>query len=80
MFDQASAKAVLAIPLARRSSTEILFWGHNKNGIYSVGSGYWLGMVGSDDNNLSRNAAVMNRKMWDNVWTVKGPPKLKHFL
>lgn len=39
-FELNSARAILAIALARGCTEDTLFWGHNKNGLYTVRSGY----------------------------------------
>lgn len=79
LFHQDSVNAILAIPLSRWSNSDILFWGRNKNGVYSVRSGYWLGMLG-DYTSRQMNSSLVERKLWNRVWSLKGPPKIKHFL
>lgn len=79
MFDPISVQAILSIPLPRRGGEDILFWGLTKNGVYSVRSGYWLGMLG--DRIEARNDASMELdRVWKTIWNLNGPPKLKHFL
>lgn len=56
-----------------------MFWWRNKNGVYSVKSGYWLGLLGHQRE--SADATVeMDQTMWRVVWNFAGPPKLRHFL
>ncbi|XP_074289029.1 uncharacterized protein LOC141614172 [Silene latifolia] len=58
---------------------DLMFWWPNKNRVYSVRSGYWLGMriqppvveMGED-----QGASII----WRMIWTVEIPPKLSHFL
>ena len=56
------------------SMQDVRFWSPAKDGIYSVKSGYWLGLLGHtvEDNN--------SQDIWRIVWKIGGPPKLSHFL
>lgn len=45
-FDPTTVNAILSLPLSNRWPVDNLFWWRNMNGIYSVKSGYWLGMLG----------------------------------
>lgn len=66
---------ILIIPLSRQWPSDVLFWPLNKNGIYSVKSGYWLGRSGHDDV-MSNAEAAEASKLWRIVGNLAGPPKL----
>lgn len=78
-FDHVSAMAILAIPLSHSYDDDILYWGHTKHGLYSVRSGYWLGMLGTSQMQ-GMNSPDSSWKLWNRLWNIKGPPKLKHLL
>lgn len=43
--------------------------------MYSVKSGYWLGVLGRE-----QAIASDNSDLWKLVWNLGGPPKLAHFI
>lgn len=49
------------------------------NGLYTVKSGYWLGMLGCVGPDIDPHGLLL-RKQWVMVWNIPGPPKLRHFL
>lgn len=75
VFDQATKKIILSIPLAPNATCDTVFWGMNKNGRYSVKSGYWFGHMRTM--NPMQNAY---NSLWCKVWNIQGPPKMRHFL
>lgn len=70
---------VLNTPLSIQSQNDSIFWWANSNGEYSVRSGYWLGRLGAI-NKWATGTSVEEKKCWQIVWNLHGPPKLKHFL
>lgn len=44
LFDEEEKVAILNIPLVVSQAQDILVWHYNRNGRYSVKSGYWLAM------------------------------------
>lgn len=56
-------------------------WGFNKNGMYSLQSGYKFSEA-LRDFNLPQTGALppIERHLWKNLWKVKAPPKIKHFM
>ena len=77
IFDLAFVQAILVIPLSQRRSEDKLFWGYNKNDLYSVRSGYWLGML---SNRHESGVTNVTDNLWKQIWSLHGPPKLKHFF
>lgn len=67
------------VPLSNMWPLDSLYWWPCRSGIFSVRTAYWLGrlgrirawelQVGGGENNL-----------WRRVWSIKGPPKLLHFI
>lgn len=74
-FDLNTVMSILAIPLNNSPMIATLFWGHNRNGKYSVKSEYWLGMLGAPVMNAA-DTSQLRPKMWG----VQGPPKMLHFI
>lgn len=79
LFDDDTVNAILSIPLSTTWPGDKLFWWMNKNGIYSVKSGYWLGLLGHNHEDSNTDAATV-RKCWSTIWSIPGPPKLRHFV
>ena len=78
-FDAEIVDAILTIPLSNRWPNDNLYWWLNKNGKYSMKSGYWVGLLGhthEDDNVVD----AADKKLWSTVWNISGPPKLRHFI
>lgn len=74
IFDQNTQAAILAIPLAAGNSHDNLFWSLNVDGRYSTKSGYWVSRMG-----VGSQMGISNN-LWSKVWSIKGPPKMRHFL
>ncbi|XP_021760609.1 uncharacterized protein LOC110725436 [Chenopodium quinoa] len=66
---------VLSIPLSNRNMIDSMFWWPNKNGEYSVRSGYWLCKNGG-----YFDMGDIWEKVWKVIWNLKTPLKLRHFL
>lgn len=56
-------------------------WGFTDHGSYSTQSGYRLTEAILEMNNPNtRTLPPLEKKLWSNLWKIKAPPKLKHFL
>ncbi|KAL2892810.1 hypothetical protein RDABS01_008719 [Bienertia sinuspersici] len=77
IFNEEEARAILAIPLSASHPSDSLFWWPNKNGEYTVKSGYWLAKQG---NQMPRIDLGSENILWSKIWNLNGPPKLRHFL
>lgn len=75
MFDQPTKAAILTLPISPTALNDTLFWGPNKDGRYIVKSGYWLGRLG-----VEAQQRDPNNQLWIKVWSIQGPPKLRHFI
>ena len=77
IFNPLEAELILNIPLSRQSTPDGWMWKWEKRGYYSVKSGY---------KELSRDKDMMCRGMyhhssvWNSIWSVTAPPKVKNFL
>ncbi|XP_019177735.1 PREDICTED: uncharacterized protein LOC109172940 [Ipomoea nil] len=71
IFDQRDAKLILNLPLPAESEYDLLYWGGEINGLYSVKSAYKLAF-----GNLSQEQKLP----WAAVWNLNLPPKIKCFF
>lgn len=56
-------------------------WGFTDHGVYSTQSGYRLTEAILELNTLGNHTlSPIEKKIWSDLWKVKAPPKLKHFL
>lgn len=69
---------ILAIKISSTARQDLLGWHYNEDDIYTVKSGYWLGI------HLPTNAAPIPThglaKLKHKIWKTKAPARLKHFL
>ena len=56
-------------------------WCHNRNGVYSVKSGYWM-MNNEKHSAMIREAEALPslNLLKDSIWKVRTTPKIKTFL
>lgn len=78
-FTHTSAEAILALPLCIWGCIDTLFWWYNRDGRYSVQSGYWLARS-IHPRHYSNANGEENHSNWQKIWGLDGPPKLKHLL
>jgi hypothetical protein len=75
MFSANVAATVIRTPLLEEVKEDQLVWQDERNGIYSVRSGYKRNMK-----DISRG---LNNKVegdWKRLWRISAPPKTKHLL
>lgn len=72
-------ETICSIPLSKNWPLNTHFWWPAKNGLYSVKSGYWLGLCGSNSFNDDHQTMEW-RKQWNTIWKIPAPPKLRHFI
>ena len=74
------AQQIRSIPLCVSSQANFLYWAFEKEGVYTVKSGY---KAICEEENLAE-ASVSNsaatRDLWSGIWKLKVPGKIKHFL
>lgn len=74
------AQQIKAILLCASAQSKFLYWSLEKNGIYSVKSGYaWICEEARNDEALSsvRSATLC---VWARIWKLKALGRIKHFL
>ncbi|KAK9665401.1 hypothetical protein RND81_14G109800 [Saponaria officinalis] len=77
-FYEEDVNDILGIPISNRLPEDIQTWCFDKRGMYTVRSGYWLGMSGHiNEGSISENN---NSLAWNLCWKLDVPPKLSHFV
>ncbi|XP_050207543.1 uncharacterized protein LOC126656959 [Mercurialis annua] len=71
---------IIKIPLSRRLPPDKLFWFPNKNGYYSVKSGYYQACKLLNRNQASSSTQTTGSDIWGKIWRCPVPPKVRHFL
>jgi ribonuclease HI len=74
LFDEPSAARILATPLYPSVTDDRRIWRGESNGDYSVKSAYRICVQDLDTSHLRVNGN------WNLLWSIKAPPKVKHFL
>ncbi|XP_050245997.1 uncharacterized protein LOC126694011 [Quercus robur] len=81
-FNRYDAEAIYRIPLSRRCVPDKLFWLYNKNGRYSVRSGYhtarylWNELKQEGEGSNPRSSS----EIWARIWKFRLPNKIKVFM
>ena len=80
-FHPEDADVILRIPLSRRLSSDKLFWLHNREGKYTVKSGYHLAkQLGKEvDSQGECSKEVDVNLVWSKLWKLKILNKIKIF-
>ncbi|KAK2399000.1 hypothetical protein QL285_048880 [Trifolium repens] len=75
LFSVDVAKSITSVPLVELVREDKLIWSEEKDGIYSVRTGYRRLM-------RERNKGYMQRcdEGWSCIWKIHAPPKAKHLL
>lgn len=81
VFNEEECALVLDIPLSDSlpPPPDTHYWWSCKDGVYSVKSGYWLARMGHIHAWSSLHGA-REASLWQLVWKITGPPKLRHFI
>ena len=74
------AEIILKIPLSSYSQDDMLIWGGTKNGAYAVRSGYHFLLNESHRADPGPSDISLLTKVWNSVWSLQVPPKVRHFL
>jgi ribonuclease HI len=75
LFSEEMASKVLSVPLLDLVQEDKLIWDEEKDGVYSVKSGYRKLMRAREERYRPRG-----RNEWGRIWKIQAPPKAKHFL
>lgn len=68
---------IRAIKLCSKSSPDLLGWHYNKDGIYTVKSGYWLATHSGNQQAVPIPGDIPLKRT---IWKLKTAPKIRHFL
>jgi hypothetical protein len=74
---------ILEIPLNNQGFDDFIAWSFNKNGRYSVQSGYylqWRHSFGGRGGELALPGSSAINPIWKILWRLKLPSKIKIFL
>ena len=74
------AEIILKIPLSSYSQDDMLIWGGSKNGAYAVRSRYHFLLNESHRADPGPSDISLLTKVWNSVWSLQVPPKVRHFL
>lgn len=75
LFSARDTCKILKIPLQEAPLADTRIWHYNKNGKYTVKSGYWV-----VSEIMSSNMEFRTSGEWKNVWNLQISPKVKTFL
>lgn len=75
------ADQILSIPISQHGKVDYSIWHPNTNGVYSVKSGYHLALAEHNAKLPPKASSSFEppKSLWKFIWTLKIPPKLKHF-
>ena len=74
------AQRIKAIPLCNTPQPDLLYWAFEKNGVYSVKSGYRALCEEARNEEASGSSSVLSTGFWSSIWKLKVPGKVKHFM
>ncbi|XP_058788236.1 uncharacterized protein LOC131662466 [Vicia villosa] len=75
VFDPLVIKDILQVPLLEDVTMDRLVWKEEHHGVYSVRSGYRIGMKARNSNNRGTDSGI-----WNNLWGIVAPARVKHLL
>ena len=71
---------ITAIPLARVAGKDKLSWKENKGKVFNVKSAYQVALRLKQQDCVEHSTAARDRPIWNKIWSLKVPPKVKNFL
>ncbi|CAL1371368.1 unnamed protein product [Linum trigynum] len=79
LFDAATVKVILMIPLPQLPMADKLIWHYEPSSEYSVKPGYHVA-ASEFVRNLSTIPIIFDSRAWKALWALSVPPKLRFFL
>ncbi|CAI0386228.1 unnamed protein product, partial [Linum tenue] len=79
LFDAATVKVILMIPLPQLPMADKCIWHYEPSGEYSVKTGYHVA-ASEFVRNLSTTPIIFDSRAWKALWALSVPPKLRFFL
>jgi ribonuclease HI len=80
VFFPPDAERIKSLVLSNRDVVDKLIWGGERNGQYSVRSAYRMLLVENQVDTPSCSDEGRWKSFWTQVWSVRVPPKVRHFL
>jgi ribonuclease HI len=83
LFSVVDVQRILEIPLNNQGFDDFIAWHYNKNGRYSVRSGYhiqWKHTFGARQGQMALPGSSASNPVWKELWRLKIPSKCKIFL
>ncbi|KAL0003476.1 hypothetical protein SO802_017257 [Lithocarpus litseifolius] len=74
------ANAIKAIPLSLRDTPDWLYWPKNRNGAYSVKSGYKLLRKVDECDAPGVSDQTVNQESWKKIWSLHVPNRIRTLL
>ena len=80
-FSRDDMEAIIRIPLSRRDVPDTIVWLPNKDGVYSVRSGYGIArLLSKETNGMEESSSGQNKGLiWKRLWKLHLPNKIKIF-
>jgi hypothetical protein len=75
LFSEEEVNRICVVPLLELVGEDKLIWDEEKDGLYSVRSGYRRIIKERD-----RGGGPRRVEDWCSIWKIKAPPKAKHML
>ena len=79
-FYPLDAKKIISLPLCITPQTDSFVWTAEKNGSYSMKSGYKILCEDQQTGEAVSDLTETQRNFWKGIWKLKLPNKIKHFL
>ena len=79
-FYPLDAQSIKSLPLSITPQTDTFVWPAEKNGSYSMKSGYKILCEDQQIDGPDPHVTEAQRKLWKGVWKLNVPGKIKHFL
>ena len=71
---------IMVIPLSRVASRDKLNWKENKGKVFSMKSTYQVALRLKQLDYVEHSTAARDRPIWNKIWSLKVPPKVKNFM
>ena len=79
IFHRDDAEAICRIQLSKRQVADSIIWSYNKNGNFSVKSAYKVSRRIQGEDRAKSSASSASKKIWQALWNLKIPNKIKVF-
>ena len=80
IFMQPTQQDVLNIRLGDLQTQERIYWKENKANCFTVRSAYLVALRLNQGGVVENSRAHEDKRMWDKIWRLRIPPKVRNFL